>query len=399
MWRVLLAGALYDYARSANSFLLPYLVNRDTHSPLLVQLVGASAYLCLAMGPCFGILPDRVGRRSTMLLSLSVVLMGTACMLAVAWWDHGAVPIALLFSYAALLSLCMVLDGTSRAALIHDVLSAGGAPGLVGAAIALRASLASLARSAGTQLTGAVLGAGGPAAVFASVSAAVCLALLLVCSTPAPPPPKRAAGNLSDDLAAVLQFLWRDPALKSVIGITILANLFWWSHQPLLQVLVERFEDAPGQHPVSPWLAGLLTSAPAYGQLCATLLVSLLNPARHGLVFCGGIALACATLPGATSASFGWALAWLFVSGACAGCFAAVQATIVMACAPPDLRSRVLGILSMGIGALSVGMALLGALAERVGAVLALRVFGVAGCALMCLWLTLRPEALRIRQQ
>lgn len=57
------------------------------------------------------------------------------------------------------------------------------------------------------------------------------------------------------------------------------------------------------------------------------------------------------------------------------------------------------GILSMGIGALSVGMALLGALAERVGAVLALRVFGVAGCALMCLWLTLRPEALRIRQQ
>lgn len=46
-------------------------------------------------------------------------------MLAVAWWDHGAVPIALLFSYAALLSLCMVLDGTSRAALIHDVLSAG----------------------------------------------------------------------------------------------------------------------------------------------------------------------------------------------------------------------------------------------------------------------------------
>lgn len=33
----------------------------------------------------------------------------------------------------------------------------------------------------------------------------------------------------------------------------------------------------------------------------------------------------------------------LFVSGACAGCFAAVQATIVMACAPPDLRSRVLG--------------------------------------------------------
>ena len=40
------------------------------------------------------------------------------------------------------------------------------------------------------------------------------------------------------EIGAGLTMAWRDPAFLSMIGVTAICNLFYWSHLPILQVLV-----------------------------------------------------------------------------------------------------------------------------------------------------------------
>ena len=68
--------------------------------------------------------------------------------------------------------------------------------------------------------------------------------------------------------------------------------------------------------------------------------------------------------------------------------FATLQATIVYLAAPIEMRSRILGVLSVCIGTGPIGFLWLGWLADRIGAPEATAVTGALGLALL---LALRP--------
>ena len=69
-----------------------------------------------------------------------------------------------------------------------------------------------------------------------------------------------------------------------------------------------------------------------------------------------------------------------------------------MSMVPDEMRGRALGLLTLAIGAAPFGCAALGELAESLGARPALRAFSLAGCAAQLLWLSVRPQSLRIRR-
>ena len=54
---------------------------------------------------------------------------------------------------------------------------------------------------------------------------------------------KASAGEVAQkgvlaEIGAGLTMAWRDPAFLSMIGVTAICNLFYWSHLPILQVLI-----------------------------------------------------------------------------------------------------------------------------------------------------------------
>ena len=93
-----------------------------------------------------------------------------------------------------------------------------------------------------------------------------------------------------------------------------------------------------------------------------------LQPRRRGWPTWSGVAMALVlVVPFALADAYPIALIALICSGVGAGLFGSTQSTLVMAAAPEELRGRALGLLSMAIGALPVGMYVLGESAERLG--------------------------------
>ena len=76
--------------------------------------------------------------------------------------------------------------------------------------------------------------------------------------------------------------------------------------------------------------------------------------------------------------------------------FGATQAALVMTSVDAPMRGRAMGLLSMAIGVLPVGMILLGEVSELVGAPTALIVANVLGLVSVLGFLRVRPQAFRI---
>jgi hypothetical protein len=67
-----------------------------------------------------------------------------------------------------------------------------------------------------------------------------------------------------------------------------------------------------------------------------------------------------------------------------------------MTVVPAHVRGRALGLLSMAIGVLPIGMLLLGEVAEQIGTRQALVASSTTGALCLVLWVWRRPEVTRI---
>ena len=81
----------------------------------------------------------------------------------------------------------------------------------------------------------------------------------------------------------------------------------------------------------------------------------------------------------------------LFVGGIGEAGFSAMQATILFEATPPAMRRRIMGVLVMSIGAGPLGMLHTGALAEWLGADVAIGVIAVEGLVILALALWTWP--------
>jgi uncharacterized membrane protein len=77
----------------------------------------------------------------------------------------------------------------------------------------------------------------------------------------------------------------------------------------------------------------------------------------------------------------------LMITGIASACFAAMQGTLTYLAAPPEFRSRVLGVLTLCIGTGPIGFFNVGWMAEQFGVPAALAIISAEGLfALLVLW-------------
>lgn len=409
-------GVVWSMCRWGLGFLGAYVVTHKTGSPRLVQLTGAMLWAPLLLaGMVGGAVSDRFSRRKVLFGQFVVLCPLTLGVAALAAADR--LPIAVLYAYMAVAGFGWVIDMTVRRAMVYDIVG----DAYLNRAMAFEGLSSSLGLAAGAMAGGALASLGAGTA-YLVVAGAMLVAALLVLrtpsaaslhrpvpvaptagaapspngsdpsgSTPAASPAPAPAGSQSffTEVADGLRFLRRAPVLLSILGVTAITNFFHFAYFPIVPLVAERVG-------ASAFFAGFLAAATGFGMAVGSTFVITRGPAR-GRAYVIGATGAFLLLTGfALFQHYVPVYLSLLLASSFVGVFGATQSVLVMTAVEPHMRGRALGMLSMAIGWLPVGMYLLGELAQAIGASAALVTANLAG--VICLWLFLawRPQVLKI---
>jgi predicted MFS family arabinose efflux permease len=182
-------------------------------------------------------------------------------------------------------------------------------------------------------------------------------------------------------IAEGLRLVRRDRRLVGTLTVTVIYNVFGWPFTSMVPVIgQDRLQLGPEG-------IGILSSMDGVGAFAGAVLMAMFcRPAFYRQAYVGGVVLymvmlsVFALVPVPAIAG----LALLFTGLGGAG-FSIMQATLVYLSSPPEMRSRMLGVLSVCIGIGPLGFVALGWLADAIGAPWATAATGIAGLLMMLL--------------
>jgi hypothetical protein len=191
-----------------------------------------------------------------------------------------------------------------------------------------------------------------------------------------------------------LRYVGSNQAILGVILVTVVMNLLLIPYMTLLPVFAR---DVLGQGPVG---LGLLSTAAGIGSFIGLVVTNYLRRyLSNGWIFVSGtwgIALALVIFSQSQIYQLSWAM--LLFAGMGQACFSIMQTAIILLTASDEMRGQTMGVLVLAIGADPVGKLMTGAMAETVGAPLAVGIqAGIGAVALMMIALLL--PGLRARHE
>ena len=398
-YRLLWLGNFFSYvSRWLQMTLLSWLVLELTDSPWLVALVGFFGFApSLLLGVIGGVLADRLDRRR---LLMATQAMNFAAALAMTVLLHtGTVEYWHAYLIIMVSGMGWALDFPSRRSIIHDLLGRGG----VTNAIALDSVGMHTSRMLGPALGGTLIVLAGVSGGYVVVTLFYLATVVLIRSMRLPqnlrppvpsgaarsesasprtgdgrdPGPRANQGlhNILGNLAEGFRYVRGQPAIMATLLITFLMNLMLFPYMQMVPVIAR---DVLG---VGPGLMGMLMASEGLGALTGAVVIASAGNIRYqGRVYIGGTMLALlALLLFSFSRSYGVSVAILLVLGLGTACFATMQATIVMLLAKDEMRGRVLGVMSLAIGASPLGTLLVGGLASAVSPTFAIGLMSIMG--------------------
>jgi MFS family permease len=386
--KVFIGGFLWNISRWGMGFLAAYTVNELTGSPRLVQLTGSFMWAPLLFaGVIGGALSDRFDRRRLVLAQFVLLLPLTVL---VGWLALGdLLQVWLVYLVMVFVGVAWVMDMTSRRALIYDLVG----DSQINNAMALESMSTSVGLVLGALVGGTVIDWLGIGQAYLVIAGAMALALGVLASMPSlhrQRPLGAAASTFLAEVTEALRALPANLALLSVLGVTVLVNFFHFSYFPMVPVIAKRVD-------ASPVLTGLLAAATGLGMLFGSLSIAVFAPARGVAYVIGSFGAFALLLGFAGFTSYPLVFGSLLAASFFIGWFSSTQSALVMTATDATLRGRAMGLLSMAIGALPIGMYTLGEMAEWFGAPTALVISNVVGVLALVGWLTKRPEAWRTR--
>ncbi len=386
--RIYALGVVWSLCRWAIGFLGAYVVSDMTGSPRLVQFTGALLWAPLLLaGVASGAVSDRFPRRTLLLIQFAVLGPLTAGIGVLALMER--LPLGVLYAYMAAAGFGWVIDMTVRRAMVYDVVG----DRYVNRAMAFEGLASSLGLALGALAGGVLIGTVGAGGAYLAVAGAILVAALLVLRLPKVGKPV-ATGvsrrpSLRTEVVDGLRLVGRWPLLASVLAVTALTNFFHFSYFPIVPVIAEQLSASPAA-------TGALAAATGLGMAVGSIIV-LRTSVRRGRAYVIGSAGAFVFLLGFAGFDRYWLVfASLLVASGFVGMFGATQSALVMTSVGEEVRGRAMGLLSMAIGMLPLGMAALGELAELIGPRPALLVSNLIGLAGLGLLMLRRPESLHV---
>lgn len=348
-----------------------------THSAFLVAMLTMLRLLPMGLfGAVFGAVAERLERRDAMIVVV-VAMMATSASVATLG-ALGLLEVWHLAVAAFVNGVAWATDNPVRRMMIGDAVG----PERMGAAMSIDVGTNNASRMLGPTLGGLVLATLGIAGVYwlgASLYALALVAALRVGLRSRP-----AVADVVPVLQRVregLAFARNDPRLTGVLMITVIYNVFGWPAISMVPVLGKDHLH------LGPEGVGLIAGLDGVGAFLGALSIALLaRPAWYGRIYAGGTAVfLTAMIAFATIPIPGGAGTALLLCGFGGAGFSVMQATLVYLHAPPAMRGRLLGLLSVCIGIGPVGFLYLGSLAELLGAQTATQALAAQGLVALAL--------------
>ena len=370
-WLELLASGLFAY--------------EATGSALAVTVVVALRQLPqLTFGAFAGAISEALNRKTIVLLALIIPAAVSTVLAALAGTDQ------LALWHVALGNLVSGTMWATEMSTRRRMVGEAAGPHRIVQAIALDS-----ATSAATRMIGPILGGlayqwldmRGAYTVTALVQFAGAFALAGLAYTQTTR--RLALGRIPAEIAEGLAFARTNAVILLVFGITVITNAFAFAYSGLVAPLGQ------GEFGVSPSLVGLLAAGEPLGCLLGGALIAggVVRLDRR-FTFAGGAALFMVALIAlALSPSYWLALLALIVGGLGTAGFSNMQSTLILTEAPPQIRSRLMGIVTVCIGTGPLGVLAAGYLSDHIGprsAVLIMACLGLLTTAALVLALRRR---------
>ena len=190
-----------------------------------------------------------------------------------------------------------------------------------------------------------------------------------------------------------LRYVLGHRLMLAILAITMVLNLFGFSFVSMMPVIAKEIMG------LSPAPTGILMSAEGAGAFVGALLIAFFAkaPRFHQIYFFGSTTYLLCVLAISFSTQFAISFPLLLMAGFGMAGFAAMQSTLMIIDSPPEMRNRVMGVMTMCIGVGPFGLLFVGILADELGAPMAIMITSLIGLTAMLIAGITRPEVRSIR--
>jgi MFS family permease len=327
-----------------------------TGSGLAVAIVSAARTMpMLFLGAFAGVMAEAVDRKRMLVIGQFVTAAASATVAMLGMFGV-ARPWHLAMAALVAGTVWSTEMSTRRRMVGESVPSA-----LVPRALALDTVTNSSTRMIGPIVAGTMYQISGLAGAFLLSAVVYLLAALLALGLQHEQTARRLIlSHVLRDLAEGFAFARGHAVIAGVLMVTIAMNLLGFPYSALVAPIGR-------QHfMVSPALVGMMAASESFGAFLGGLWLTSGDPPGKGrILMVGGslLFLVCAALM-PLAPIFSLACALLVAGGFGSAAFANMQTSLIITYAPPHIRSRLMGLLTVCIGAGPVGILLVGALAS-----------------------------------
>src|SRR5579883_573199 len=380
--RLWLVGATANAMRWLELLASGFFAWEATHSAAMVTIVVAVRQLPqLAFGAFAGAVSEAVNRKTIVMLALTVPAFVSTVLATLATTGQLALWHVVVGNLVS--GTMWATEMSTRRRMVGEV--AG--PQRIVPAVALDSATNAATRMVGPLLGGIVFGWLGMKGAYTMTALVQFAGAFVLAGLVHPQVPRKLdLARIPADIPEGLRFAWTRPTILLVYGITIVTNAFAFAYSGLVAPI------GVGEFHVSPALVGLLAAAEPTGALIGGALIAagLVRMDRR-LTFAGGASLfMVALIIMAISPSYWLGFAVLLLGGFGTAGFGNMQTTLMLTEAPPDMRSRLMGIVTVCIGTGPLGVLAAGVLSDALGArhaVLVMATLGLVATGLLTLGL------------
>jgi MFS family permease len=335
---VVLGNFVSGMGTQATLVALPYQLYIETHSALLVGLLGAVELVPIIVSALLGgAVADRMDRRRLLLLDQIGLVLIAAALAAVSFAGHPSV--AILYVLAGLLAGFSALQNVVRSAIVPMLVSRE----RMRSALALNYGLYQLTMVIGPGIGGLVIAALGVGAAY-TIDAVSCFAIVFAVTAMSPLPPFEVAEHetIRRSIAEGLRYVRGNQALLGSFAIDLVAMTFGMPRALFAVLSVSVYHTGASG-------TGVLYSAVSAGATVAAVTTGWLSHARRlGLVVIWAvIAWAVAIALTGLATSLWVAAALLAVAGAADSVSAVCRSTINQSVTPEQMRGRMSAVYSL----------------------------------------------------
>jgi MFS family permease len=378
--RLWFVGLVVFVVRWVETVAVGVFVYQHTESAFLVAMMTMLRLLPMGLfGAFLGAIAERTERRTTLILVTAGTLLTS---LALATLAHLHMLEVWHLAVASFINgVGWATDNPVRRVMIGEAV---GSPQM-SKAMSLDVGANNASRMIGPTIGGLLLASTGIAGVFTLSVVLYAIAVVAACRVRYRNSfPPTSTESVLARIGEGLRLVRNDRRLIGTLTVTVIYNVFGWPFTSMVPVIGQ------DQLSLGPEGIGVLASMDGIGAFVGAVLMAMFcRPHFFRQAYVGGVTIylvmliAFALVPMPLIA--GSALLFTGLSGAA---FSIMQATLVYLSAPPEMRSRILGVLSVCIGTGPVGFIALGMLADAIGAPWATAASGISG--LLALLLTRR---------